>query len=247
MPEPDVLHTITPYSPYREDLSRLRMSLDRRSALVLVVAALCLTGQYYLASLRWLSTWIAEPVPQSLSWCGLIVVFYLILPALVIKLGFRQKLRDYGLAWNGLHRHGWPYLILLGVMLPVIIGASFNPHFKDFYPFFPYASASVAGFILWELAYGLHFIAVEFFFRGFLIFGLSERLGPYAFFISAVPYCMVHFSKPAGEALGAIVAGLVLGYLAWKNRSIWGGALVHWGVAITMDLASTLQKLPPAY
>lgn len=244
MSESSPLETITAHSRYREDLSRLALGLDRRTALVLVVAAFCLTGQYYFASLRWISTWIADPVLQSLSWCGLIVVFYFILPALLIKFGFRQNLKDYGLAWNGLHRHGWPYLILLGVMLPVIIGASFNPHFKEYYPFFSYASASVTGFLLWELAYGLHFIAVEFFFRGFLVFGLAERLGPYAFFISAVPYCMVHFSKPAGEAIGAILAGLALGYLAWKNRSIWGGALVHWGVAITMDLASTLQKLP---
>jgi uncharacterized protein len=243
MSETSSLDPISPHSSYREDWKHLKSLLELRPVLIFIVAALCLTGQYYLASLRWLSTWIVNPIPQSLSWCGLIVVFYLIVPIILIKGVFRQKLSDYGLAWNGLHRHGWPYLILLAIMVPVIIGISFNPHFKEYYPFFSYASASLGGFLLWELAYGLHFVAVEFFFRGFLLFGLSKRLGPYALFISAVPYCMVHFSKPAGESIGAILAGLALGYLAWKNRSIWGGALLHWGVAITMDLASTLQKM----
>ncbi|PIQ28987.1 CPBP family intramembrane metalloprotease [bacterium (Candidatus Blackallbacteria) CG17_big_fil_post_rev_8_21_14_2_50_48_46] len=243
MSAPHPLSPITPETSYREDFQFLRGQVERKPFLIYIVAALLLTGQFYLASLRWLGSRIPEQIPQSLSWCGLIVLFYLILPAFLIKFVFREKLRDYGLAWNGLHKHGWPYLILLSVMVPVIVLASFNPHFKSYYPFFSYASASIGGFLLWELAYGMHFIAVEFFFRGFLLFGPAQRLGPYAILISAVPYCMVHFSKPAGEAIGAIFAGLALGYLSWKNRSIWGGALLHWGVAITMDLASSLQKL----
>lgn len=237
------LAAITPASTYHEDWRLLRQLLALKPVLILLSAALLLTAQYYLASLRFLSPLIPQPIPQSLTWCGLIVLFYLLIPMLLIKIVLKEKLQTYGLGWNQLHRHGWPYALLLGVMIPIIVGASFNPYFKEYYPFFSYASASIAGFLLWEAAYGLHFVAVEFFFRGFLLFGLAERLGPYAILISTVPYCMIHFAKPPGEAIGAILAGLALGYLAWKNRSLWGGALLHWGVAITMDLAATLHKL----
>ncbi len=50
-----------------------------------------------------------------------------------------------------------------------------------------------------------------------------------------IPYCMIHFGKPMPEALGAIGAGVVLGLLSLKTRSIWLGAAIHIGVAWTMD------------
>ncbi len=59
-----------------------------------------------------------------------------------------------------------------------------------------------------------------------------------------VPYCMIHFGKTFGETLGAIVFGIMLGTLALRTRSIWGGVLIHLGVAISMDLF-TVGQLPP--
>jgi membrane protease YdiL (CAAX protease family) len=56
-----------------------------------------------------------------------------------------------------------------------------------------------------------------------------------------VPYCMIHFGKPWAEALAAIIAGVVLGTLALKTRSIWSGFLIHVTVAVSMDLAALLQ------
>ena len=51
-----------------------------------------------------------------------------------------------------------------------------------------------------------------------------------------VPYCMVHFGKPVPEVVGAIFAGIILGTLALRTRSIWCGVLIHISVAWTMDL-----------
>ena len=56
-----------------------------------------------------------------------------------------------------------------------------------------------------------------------------------------VPYCMIHFGKPWAEALAAILAGVVLGTLSLKTRSIWSGFLIHVTVAVSMDLAALLQ------
>ncbi len=57
---------------------------------------------------------------------------------------------------------------------------------------------------------------------------------------------MIHFyGKPFPETIGAIFAGIILGTLAMRTRSIWGGVLIHVGVAMTMD-ALALQHCPPA-
>jgi membrane protease YdiL (CAAX protease family) len=60
---------------------------------------------------------------------------------------------------------------------------------------------------------------------------------------------MIHYGKPFLEANAAIVAGIVLGTLALRTRSIWCGCLVHVSVAISMDIAALLQKgdLPTAW
>ena len=46
------------------------------------------------------------------------------------------------------------------------------------------------------------------------------------------------------ETFGAIGAGLILGTLAMRTRSIWGGVLIHVGVAMTMDVLA-LAGCPP--
>ncbi len=98
------------------------------------------------------------------------------------------------------------------------------------------------GFLLWESMYAVQFVVLEFFFRGFLLFSLARYIGVYAVFVMVIPYCMVHFGKPFAEVLAAIPAGVLLGYLALKTRSIWLGAALHIAVAWTMDVLSLAQR-----
>jgi membrane protease YdiL (CAAX protease family) len=57
-----------------------------------------------------------------------------------------------------------------------------------------------------------------------------------------VPYCMIHYGKPYLEAAGAVVAGVALGSLAMRTRSIYSGFLVHVTVALLMDLLSLAHR-----
>jgi membrane protease YdiL (CAAX protease family) len=50
-----------------------------------------------------------------------------------------------------------------------------------------------------------------------------------------VPYVMIHFVKPMPEAVAAIFAGLILGYLAVRSKSFVPGFVLHVAVAMTMD------------
>jgi membrane protease YdiL (CAAX protease family) len=56
---------------------------------------------------------------------------------------------------------------------------------------------------------------------------------------------MIHFEKPIVETLAALGAGVILGTLAMRTRSIWLGFAIHVSVALTMDLLA-LRHCPPA-
>ena len=49
---------------------------------------------------------------------------------------------------------------------------------------------------------------------------------------------MIHFGKPISETAGAIIAGIVLGFLSLNTNSILLGILVHVTVALTMDICA---------
>ena len=61
-------------------------------------------------------------------------------------------------------------------------------------------------------------------------------MGSLAIFVMVVPYATVHFTKPFAECMGSIIAGIALGTIALRTRSIWGGAALHATVGLSMDL-----------
>ncbi|MDZ7829422.1 MAG: CPBP family intramembrane glutamic endopeptidase [Halofilum sp. (in: g-proteobacteria)] len=119
--------------------------------------------------------------------------------------------------------------------------ASHSEAFTRTYPFYDHAGRSWTDLVAWECIYLTQFLFLEFFFRGFLLKSLAPRLGAVSIFVMAVPYTMIHFAKPWPEAFGAVLFGLLLGMLALRSRSIWGGFLVHATIALSMDLLSLWQ------
>ena len=95
---------------------------------------------------------------------------------------------------------------------------------------------------VWWTFYALQFVAIETFFRGFLVLGLAEVLGSTAVLVATVPYLMIHFVKPPLEAAASIVGGIVMGTLALRSRSIWWGVALHVAIAALMDVMSLGHK-----
>jgi membrane protease YdiL (CAAX protease family) len=179
-----------------------------------------------------------------LWWAGVAIFCYVVMPFAVIKLVLRERLRDYGLKLQGFTA-GWPiYLIFVAFMVPLVWIFSAERHFLATYPFYRVIShAEVTGDLWrWEIAYAFQFVALEFFFRGFILHGLKYRFGVYAVFAMTVPYCMIHFQKPLPECFASIVAGVALGFMSLKTRSIWLGAALHISVAWGMDFASLYRR-----
>lgn len=199
-----------------------------------------------------LALWVRELIvtPQDrrlaelLFWaCGSLVT-YVVIPGLVVKLAFRERIRDYGLKVRGIGPSSWVYLVMFAVMIGPLAYFSTTAAFQAKYPFYNPAPGEPLWprLWVWECFYVVQFFALEFFFRGFMVQGLRRRFGFYAIFVMMVPYCMIHFGKPMPETCGAIGAGIVLGFMSLKTRSIWLGAGLHVAVAMTMDFLALWHK-----
>ena len=178
-------------------------------------------------------------------WSGWRVLGYVVMPVMFILAWPGYRLRDVHIRFDGFFRHLWIYVFLFALVLPAVLYASTTPAFRHTYPFYRLANRSRFDLWTWEGLYSAQFVALEFFFRGFILQGLRKVMGANAVFVMIVPYCMIHYGKPLPETLGAIGAGLILGTLALRTRSIWGGVLIHIGVALTMDVLA-LQGCPKA-
>ncbi len=142
-----------------------------------------------------------------------------------------------------------PYIQMLLLMIPVLIAATWLPGFLTQYPMYKVNEAheyfGVPAFVTalsYEFAYGFDFVTVELLFRGFMVIGMSALLGRKAILPMAVIYCFLHFGKPAGEAVSSIFGGYILGVIAYETRSIWGGVIVHVGIAWLMEIISLIAK-----
>jgi uncharacterized protein len=185
-----------------------------------------------------------KPFWQLVYWASHTLLFYFVVPALVIKFILKEKLVDYGLKLKSAFSFGGVYAIAFALIIPAVVVASFSPHFQITYPFFvPLDKSDMHPyFFVWEIFYILQFFALEFFFRGFMVQGLKKDLGIYSVFVMVVPYCMIHFNKPLPECIGSIFAGVFLGMMSYKTNSVWLGAFLHVGVAVSMDLLSLWHK-----
>lgn len=221
---------IMEYAGYASQLGKLLQALFPCNA----TEPNCIVDRYYQS--HFLALY------QHGWWAFWRITGYFVIPALVIKFLFKQRLRDYGLSTVGFREHFWIYLIFFFPVFILVILASFRSDFLNYYPFYEQADRSWGDFLIWEVLYGAQFFALEFFFRGFWLKACKESLGSHAIFAMVVPYCMIHFTKPIPEVFAAIIAGIVLGTLALKTRSIWSGFLIHLSVAVSMDVAALVQK-----
>lgn len=239
--------------------------LDGRSAALMTLAALLLLLFCQFGSAQ---AFLAHPRMEALRGHPYLSVFadgYWFLSCFVL-LGLvpfaATRLPPMRLPDSGLGLGDWRFglrwvVILFGVMLPVVVAAS---RFEAFWRYYPLnkvlgtqATAYLAGagaaqgflvyFLVYEALYAVYFLGWEYFFRGFLTFGLHYRFGVNGVFIANIPFVLMHAGKPFPEALGSIVAGIALGLFALRARSFWYGWALHVLVAWTMDAASLQRRV----
>ena len=187
-------------------------------------------------------------------WGG--AVLLVVIPMLLIKFVYKQNLADYGLGLPPPGRRKLAlqtFLTLVAISLPAFLIATHNADMRATYPFYrPFSG--VGEFALYELSYLPFFIAIEFIFRGYLLFGLAgirDReiqspqsdpgvpgafyFGKYALLIQMLSYTAWHLGKPLPELWGTLLWGLAAGVLAYTVRSIWPVVLAHWLLNVFLD------------
>jgi membrane protease YdiL (CAAX protease family) len=181
---------------------------------------------------------------QLAWWAGWCVAIYLAFPV-AYALMTRQSIRSYGLRL-GLFRGE---LRVFAVLLPVIVAGAYlsagQPRFQQTYPFYTDWAAgrgSLAGLLAWWGMYAATFVALEFFYRGFLVSAGFRLVRWWAVPAMAAPYCLLHLDKPLPEMVTSLFGGLVLGVVAVRTRSILAGVLAHVTLAIGTDAAVLLRR-----
>lgn len=166
-------------------------------------------------------------------------VFLIGILLIVWKVTKHPQTSFYGLSFKNLHTK--LYFKMLLIMLPVIVAAGFTPDFLDYYPRakkLEIYNPSSHHYILFETIYGMAFIYTEIFFRGFMIMAFAKYLGPQVIIPTAVFYMAIHFGKPLAETISSFFGGALLGYLSYHTKNIWGGIIVHLGIAWMMEIVA---------
>lgn len=184
----------------------------------------------------------AEDIRFSLSVINYIVkVFILMIP--VVAIWYYKDKKYFKLYGFGSCKNNKLYFLLLAMMIPLVLLAASTTDFLNNYPKALrnaglYSSDSLSKFIVFELAYGLDFLSIEFFFRGFLVIAFIRYCGMRAIIPAACFYCCIHLGKPMPEAISSFFGGLLLGIISYHTLSIWGGLFIHIGIAWLMEMAA---------
>lgn len=199
---------------------------------------------------------VLEFLPWDLElisfWTGTVLLVGV--PAVIIRYGFEESLSDYGLGLPPADRRRlafWTFAMLTLISLPAFWYSAGNGQMQELYPYYrPFSS--IGAFILYQVSILPFYLAIEFIFRGYLLFGLAgvrdreiEKAGGgiegvfyfhrYALLIQMLSYTAWHLGKPMPEIWGTLVWGLAAGATAYAVRSIWPIVLSHWLLNVFMD------------
>jgi len=185
---------------------------------------------------------------STLYWFSADGFLMFIVPMVLIFLVLKQKPSDFGFR-IGDYKFGLKtYAVFMIVMIPVLWVLSGSKSFAEAYPQGGFmVRENVSVLLYYELFVGFYMLAWEFFWRGFMLFGLKEKFGFYAIFIQMIPFFILHRGKPELETFSSIFGGLILGIQAWRSRSFIYCFLTHWSVMIFVDLISVLRYKSQSY
>lgn len=232
------------------------LDVSRKVMVVQLASIMGFVGFWYLGRVDAFYRFFGERLAAFGDWAPVVPFAYfalcgmgfrLLWPLLVARSqGFAPA--ELGVVLPGQHpvlvqerQTGRIYLLLFLLVLPLVWHSAGTAAFQHKYPLARELVEADGGlspvhFAVYQAFYSLVFVSGESLWRGLLTFSLARHLGSYAILLMLIPYCITHYGKPLPETLGSLVAGTLLGVLALRHGSVWSGVLLHYGVAISMDL-----------
>jgi len=183
-----------------------------RETIVVCVASLCLALQdYHSFRPDWASS----------------LVYYAILPILSIIFLLRKNPIDFGLRLGNWRIWGVHLAVVVILGLPILYATSRMPSVAGYYTQVEFR------LVRYSLEIAAALFAWEFILRGFLLFGLREKLGEASILVQMVPFVLLHFGKPEIEMVSTIIMGIYFGYVAYRSNSCWPAVIMHIYINIT--------------
>lgn len=223
--------------------------LNRKVVAIFLSVAILQTISWYFTSKRFFSLnfcnyFLEDPNAQLygfLFWFLGDCITLLLIPLIIIKYGFREKISSFGVTF-GDYRKGVPVTLVFSIPMVVLIWfVSGLPDFSVYYPTLHSAKENWNVFFIFEFGLLIYMFAWEFFWRGFMLFGLESEFGYYSIFIQMIPFVILHNGKPVLETFGAIAGGIILGVLALRTRSYIYGVIIHFIIIFSLDLFTTIR------
>jgi uncharacterized protein len=207
------------------------------STLTLITWKCFASSQFYFENLVGRFVLFSDPQMTAAvySFLGALLLMG-VLPALIVKCVFREKLSDYGVCFGDRVRTVRSFLVFAPGIVLIAYFAAQNPAFCKEYPINHNAGSSPQMFALHALTYMMFYVGWEFQFRGFMQHGLRASMGAAnAMLVQVMASVIVHIGKPTGEIYGSIIGGLIWGMLAFRTRSLLSGLLQHAALGILVD------------
>ncbi len=165
-----------------------------------------------------------------------------LIPVLSIKFVFRKKLRDFGFTFGDVKFGLLTSAVFFAFMFVTVWIVSSSLEFTVAYP--QGGSELKTNFqllLFYEFCILVYMLGWEFLWRGYMLFGLKEKLGYYTIFIQMIPFFILHKGKPELELFASIFAGIILGIQALRSRSFVYSWILHWLVMVSIDTISVLR------
>lgn len=165
------------------------------------------------------------------------MIYYFIIPMVVILLVFRERPSDFGWQW-GNWKIGLMWTAVAAAGMAIILWfLARTPAMQQYYEV--RSNQDVLKNIYFT---GVDLFGWEFMWRGFLLFALARILGPGpAILIQAIPFAFMHLGKPQVETLSTIFGGIGFGFVAWQSKSFVYPWFIHWFIATFTKLIALGQ------
>lgn len=158
----------------------------------------------------------------------------------VLCIAFRRAPRDYGMGLGQPKKWLVDVVVFYLIFLVILVVAFKFTDLRHVYPLYRKAHHDYRFFLYLQLAQIWYMLGWEFFFRGFMLFGLERSFGRLTVMVQALAFALAHYKKPHLEAYGAVLAGMILGVLALRARSFLPCVVLHYMIVLTADILGLL-------
>lgn len=172
----------------------------------------------------------------------LFFLLFFLVPTIIIFFFHQDPIRflnSIGLQFGNINAG----IVLIIIFIPIALYSTFvssrDKSIIKHYPFSKEACRDDRKFIFYEFSYLIfYYFSWEFLFRGILFFPiLSSTNLVIAVSVQTIISTLLHIGHPPIEILGALIGGILFGFIAYYTESFFYVFIIHAMIGIFLDIA----------